>query len=154
MQWKNLIWLVLVPVIGCDAGELAMQGEPVAASSEQTGLDIMERIAGIGKVNPSKYGIRNGCILTSRIRSIRFKDDQIAIVDVGRKKQVIIKLRAECGGIKSEGFIYKSRDGKLCQRFGTFEVIGRSMPCVVDSIEPYVNIEATSKIKKLKFANE
>ena len=148
MQWKNVIWVLLVPAIYGDAVESDIQDEPVAANSEQTTFDIMERVALIGKVNPSKYGIRNGCILKSRIRSIRFKDNQIAIVDVGRKKQVIIRLRAECDGIKSEGFMYKSRDGKLCQRFDTFKVIGRSMPCVIDSIEPYVNIEDTPKIKK------
>ena len=148
MQWKNLIWLFLVPVICCHAVEPAIQRESAAANSKPAKLDIMERIASIGKVSPSKYGIRNGCILEPRIRSIRFKDDQTALVDVGRKKQVLIQLRGKCDGIKSEGFMYESRDGRLCQRFDTFKVIGRSMPCVIDSIEPYVNIEDTPKIKK------
>ena len=148
MQCKNLIWLLLAPVICCDAVELVIQGEPAAANSEPVAFDIMERVASIGKVSPSKYGIRNGCILESRIRSIRFKDDQIAIVDVGRKKQVLIQLRAECDGIKSEGFMYESRNGKLCPRFDSFKVIGRSLPCIIDSIEPYINIEDTPISKK------
>ncbi len=82
MQWKNLIWLLLVPAIYCEAADQTHQGESSAAEREPAALGIMERVASIGNVSPSKYGIRNGCIFLSRIRSIRFKDDQIAIVDV------------------------------------------------------------------------
>jgi hypothetical protein len=103
--------------------------------------NIVDKIHQIEAPDAAKHGIRRGCIAQHRIRNIRFKDDQSAIVDMGRGNKALLRLRRECYGIKREGFKYESRQGKLCEKFARFKVIGRSMDCIVESITPYIDIE-------------
>ena len=104
-------------------------------------VSILERMHAIEGVDPKAYGVRRGCVSLSRIKHIRFQDDQNAIIDLGRGKELLLRLRRECTGIKDKGFEYESRSGQLCARSSYFNVIGRSMHCPLESITPYINIE-------------
>ena len=104
-------------------------------------VSILERMHAIEDVDPKAYGVRRGCVSLSRIKHIRFQDDQNAIIDLGRGKKLLLRLHRECTGIKDKGFEYESRSGQLCAKFAYFNVIGRSMHCTLESITPYVNIE-------------
>ena len=104
-------------------------------------VSILERMHAIEGVDPKAYGVRRGCVSLSRIKHIRFQDDQNAIIDLGRGKKLLLRLHRECTGIKDKGFEYESRSGQLCAKFAYFNVIGRSMHCTLESITPYVNIE-------------
>lgn len=111
------------------------------AGTNDSAKNILDKIHQIEAPDASKYGIRRGCIAQHRIKNIRFKDDQSAIVDMGRGNEALLRLRKECNGIKREGFNYESRRGQLCAKFARFKVIGRSMECIVESITPYIDIE-------------
>ena len=104
-------------------------------------MNILDRMHAIEDVDPKAYGVRRGCVSLSRIKHIRFQDDQNAIIDLGRGKKLLLRLHRECTGIKDKGFEYESRRGQLCAKFAYFNVIGRSMHCTLESITPYVNIE-------------
>ena len=107
----------------------------------QGSVSILDRMHAIEDVDPKAYGVRRGCVSLSRIKHIRFQDDQNAIIDLGRGKKLLLRLHRECTGIKDKGFEYESRGGQLCAKFAHFNVIGRSMHCTLESITPYVNIE-------------
>ncbi|MDA9096189.1 hypothetical protein N9J88_07335 [Porticoccaceae bacterium] len=109
--------------------------------SAEGSASILERMHAIEDVDPKAYGVRRGCVSLSRIKHIRFQDDQNAIIDLGRGKKLLLRLHRECTGIKDKGFEYESRSGQLCAKFAYFNVIGRSMHCTLESITPYVNIE-------------
>ncbi len=120
-----------------DLGAVADDGANAAGNNES----IVDKIHQIDSPDFSKYGIRRGCIAQNRIKNIRFKDDQSAVVEIGRGKRLLLRLHRECSGIKREGFEYQSRQGQLCAKFSRFRVIGRSLDCTVDSITPYIDIE-------------
>lgn len=103
-------------------------------------LKILERVKGIDSVNPSLWGIRNGCISVNKIRSIKFRDDQLAIIDMRGKKQALLRLKKECKGIAAQGFSYQVRGGQLCERFNRLTQAQNGMKCEIDSIEPYVRL--------------
>ena len=109
--------------------------------SAEGSVSILDRMHAIEDVDPKAYGARRGCVSLSRIKHIRFQDDQNAIIDLGRGKKLLLRLHRECTGIKDKGFEYESRSGQLCAKFAYFNVIGRSMHCTLESITPYVNIE-------------
>jgi hypothetical protein len=112
-----------------------------ATDTNNSAKNILDKIYQIEAPDAAKYGIRRGCIAQHRIKNIRFKDDQSAIVDMGRGNKALLRLRRECNGIKREGFEYESRQGELCARFARFKVIGRAVECIVESIAPYIDIE-------------
>ena len=112
-----------------------------ATDTSDSAKNILDKIHQIEAPDASKYGIRRGCIAQHRIKNIRFKDDQSALIDMGRGNKALLRLRRECNGIKREGFKYESRQGKLCEKFARFKVIGRSVECIVESIVPYIDIE-------------
>lgn len=103
--------------------------------------NIIDKINQIDAPDAAKHGIRRGCIAHHRIRHIRFKDDQSAVIDMGRGTKALLRLRKECNGIKREGFEYELRQGQICAKFARFKVIGRSINCTVESITPYIDIE-------------
>ncbi|MBT3671999.1 MAG: hypothetical protein HOM90_10360 [Porticoccaceae bacterium] len=105
---------------------------------------ILERLKGISDLDPSKWGIRNGCVSLMRVKNIRFIDDQSAIIEMRGKKKALLRLRRECPGIKRDGFVHRSRGRQLCARFDQFEVIDMGIPCSIESIEPYVEIASDS----------
>ena len=89
-------------------------------------------------LDPADWGIRNGCISRSRIKNIRFVDDQTAIIDIMGKKKILLTMRKECRGIKKHGYITQVRGNQLCARFDRFEVIDRGAICAVGSLEPFI----------------
>ena len=95
-------------------------------------------------LDPKEFGIRNGCISRSRIKSIRWIDDQSAIVRMMGKKKVLLTLRKECRGIKRHGYISKVKGNQLCERFDRMEVLKFGTLCVVESLEPYIELPDTS----------
>jgi len=99
---------------------------------------VLVKLEQIEEVDPKEWGIRNGCISRSRIRSIRFIDDQSAIVKMMGKKKILLTMRKECNGIAREGFITRVNGNKLCAKFDRFEVIDRGISCAIESFEPYI----------------
>ena len=107
---------------------------------------ILERLKGIDSVNPNHWGIRNGCISVNRIRSIKFRDDQLAIIEMRGKKQALLRLKKECKGIAKQGFSYQVRGGQLCENFNGLTQAQSGMKCDIGSIEPHVRLlEVQSK---------
>lgn len=102
--------------------------------------EILENIQAIDDIEPSQWGIRNGCIYVDKIRNIRFLDDQLAVVYLRGKKRLLLRLSKECRGIKDQGFSYEVRGGQLCPRFDRFTPAKNGIPCEIESIEPYVKL--------------
>ena len=103
-------------------------------------MSIIDRIKAIDSDEHSKWGIGTACIAINRIRSISFLDDQIAIVSLRGKKQLVLKLRKECRGISKTGFSYKARGGQLCPRFDRLTQAQSRMTCEIESIDPYFKL--------------
>ena len=103
-----------------------------------TTSSMLDKLEQIEEVDPKEWGIRNGCISRSRIRSIRFIDDQSAIVKMMGKKKILLTMRKERHGIAREGYITRVNGNKLCAKFDRFEVIDRGMSCAIESFEPYI----------------
>ena len=102
---------------------------------------ILAKIHQISGPDLRAYGIYRGCVPIRRIKNVRFKDDQTAIANLGRDKSVLLRFRKSCPGIKRDGFEYESRQGKICENFTQFIVLGRNMRCTLKSITPYIPIE-------------
>jgi len=145
-------WLMLFASVNSSALEYSIEDESdwglekdaegsLNTKDAEGSVSILERMHAIEGVDPKAYGVRRGCVSLSRIKHIRFQDDQNAIIDLGRGKKLLLRLHRECTGIKDKGFEYESRRGQLCAKFAYFNVIGRSMHCTLESITPYVNIE-------------
>ena len=112
-----------------------------AHSIKEDQPSVVDRMKAIDDVNPKKWGIRKNCLLISSIRSINFRNDQSAIVDIGRGKEVLLRLRRECKGIRSEGFMYTARGPRLCARFDRFELLRSKRICQIESFEPHLVVE-------------
>ena len=104
-------------------------------------LSLTEELRSLDESDLSSFGIRNKCIRRNAIRSISFQDDQIAIINVGRGKEIVLSLRRPCVGIKRNGFIFSPRSNKLCEKFDYFEVMETNMICQIDSIQPHIRLE-------------
>ena len=102
---------------------------------------LIEKLRALDGHRSGNYGIRNNCIKADRIRSIQFEDDQTAIVDVGRSRQVILTLRKKCPGIKQRPYIHRSRLDSLCARYDRFEILESGLQCQVETLEPYMRLE-------------
>ena len=105
-------------------------------------VSLTEELRSLDESDSSSFGINNKCIRRNAIRSIRFQDDQIAIINIGRGKEIVLSLTRPCLGIKRNGFIFSSRSNKLCERFDYFEVMTTNMICQIDSIQPHVRLES------------
>jgi hypothetical protein len=106
----------------------------------ENALSILEQVESIKAIEPSRWGIRNGCISVNRISSIKFRDDQLAIIDVRGKKQVLLRLKQECRGIAKQGFSYQVRGGQLCENFNSLTQAQSGMKCEIGSIQPHVRL--------------
>lgn len=137
---KTCALLLLLPFVG---GAAFAESQAVE-DTESPASSLGERMQAIGQVDSSEWGIRRGCISLSRIRSINFGNDQSAIVDIGRGKEAILRLKRECKGVSSEGFAYKTRGGQLCAKFDSLRLLISKRDCQIESIEPYLKIEDTS----------
>ena len=101
---------------------------------------LIEKLRALDGHRSGNYGIRNNCIKADRIRSIQFEDDQTAIVDMGRRRKVILTLRRECRGISKQGYVQTTRGNRLCAKFDRFEVLQTGMQCEIESLQPYVRL--------------
>ena len=138
MKTCALLWLL--PFIG----GASFAESVVVEDAESPASSLVERIQAIGEVDSSEWGIRRGCISLNRIRSIKFSNDQSAIIDIGRGKEAILRLKRECKGVSSEGFAYKTRGSQLCAKFDSLRLLLSNRDCQIESIEPYLKIEDTS----------
>jgi len=148
-----LLFLLLIMTLNTSAveGEASERNDGSSEKSHQEEsvnknemdeVDVLERLKNISDIDSNDSGIRNGCIALRRIKHIRFVDDQSAIIDMRGNKKALLRLRRECRGIKSEGFLHKARGGNLCVRFDQLEVLNRGMTCSIESIEPYFVVES------------
>ncbi len=112
-----------------------------ALEDQQPDSSLVERMQAIDEVDPAKWGIRKDCISIRNIRNISFQDDQSAIIKVGRGKEVLMRLRRECRGIRYEGFIYQARGSRLCARFDRLKLYKTGITCQIESFEPYIKVE-------------
>lgn len=133
---KLCLPLVLMSAL---AGLTFAEETPVEQEGESS--SVVDRMKAIDEVNPKSWGIRNNCIAVSRIRGINFRDDQSAIVDVGRGKEVLMRLKRECNGIKIEGYMYKPRGIRLCARYDYLTLLRSKRICHIASFEPYLVVE-------------
>jgi hypothetical protein len=129
--------LALMPFVAV-ADQLDQDGferEPNRAES------LMARLGEIDPIDERQWGIRKGCLNASRIKKIKFIDDQSAIVSLRGKKKAILRLRSVCTGIKSQGYMLIRNEAKVCERFSQFQVLGGMSSCRVAAIDPYVELE-------------
>ena len=118
--------------------KLAMLGSTEQPNNGTASLSIIERVRSIQGIDPKKWGIRNGCINSSRIKKIRFLDDQTAMLSLRGKKKALMRLEIVCPGIKRSGF-YRAKDrARLFEGLDRFSVLGGSISCRVGSIDPYL----------------
>lgn len=126
--------------------------EPQAPGAEDTAVEtemsLTDKVKQIGDVDPAQYGIRNGCVSLSRIRSINFIDDQTAIVSMRGRKKILLRLRRECHGIEYNGFVHQTRGQDLCARFDSLRVMRTGTQCQIESLEPYIEVEDPPKEKQ------
>ena len=115
------------------------------AANEKSAIKITtltDQIKSIeNEVDPAAWNIRNGCVTLSRIKRIKFLDDQTALISMRGKKKIILRLKRECPGIRRSGYIHQAAGHNLCTGFDRFSVLGSGYSCRIDSLEPYVNIE-------------
>lgn len=128
---------------------ILLSGAALSEENPATSVDdgsVLEKIKRIDTMKSSQWGLRSGCINVNRIRSIDFRDDQLAIVDMRGNKQLVLMLRRECVGIAEAGFSYQVRGGQLCARFDRLIQAKSGSVCDIESIEPYVKLpESPSK---------
>lgn len=130
------IFLTALSVLFC---ALSWSDEDILSGHENA-LAILERLQEIEAIEPSYWGIRNGCISVNKIRSIQFRNDQLAIIDMRGRKQVLLRLKRECKGIAEQGFSYQVRGGQLCERFNRLTQAQTGLQCEIASIQPYVRL--------------
>ena len=139
----NIVFLTAALLASSSFGE---QIEASKASTSQV-ASLTDQLKSIeDDVNPAAWNIRNGCVTLRRIKRIKFLDDQTALLSMRSrnpdKRQIILKLRHECPGIRRNGYIHQTSGMRLCAGFDRFTVMGSSgYSCRVESIEPYINIE-------------
>ena len=101
---------------------------------------ILDRLKSIDTVEPMDWEIRNGCIDLHKIRAISFRDDQLAIIDLRRQRQAVLKLKRECRGIAQQGFTIETPSGQLCERFTQLTQAKSAISCEIESIEPHIRL--------------
>ena len=117
------------------------QLQPASSNEDMPAkLSIVDRIKSIQSLNAKDWGIRKGCIASSRIRKIKFLDDQTAMLTLRGKKKAILRLGSACPGIKRNGYARINDGIQLCKRFDSFSVLGGTFSCRVASIDPYVEL--------------
>ena len=122
----------------CMASASAWSGDRVESTPNSA---LIEKLRALDEQHLGNYGIRNNCIKADRIRSIQFEDDQTAVIDMGRRRKVILTLRRECRGISKQGYIQRTRGNTLCAKFDRFEVLQTGIQCEIESLQPYVRLD-------------
>ena len=131
LRKRTLLLFVISPAFACAEGY----------DHSYAKLSLTEELRSLDESDSSSFGISNRCIRRNAIKSIRFQDDQIAIIKVGRGKEIVLSLTRPCLGIKRNGFIFSPRSNKLCEKFNYFEVMETNMICQIDSIQPHIRLE-------------
>ena len=93
------------------------------------------------EINPEEWGIRNGCILTRNIERFSYLSPNTAKIEMRDGKTVIMTFRNRCYGLANRGVIYKSTNGRLCARFDSVRVIEYETVCLIESIDPFIDID-------------
>lgn len=128
---KLAFYILLTAFFGPDA-----QSE----SEVSPGSIILNQLRSLDSVEAEDWGIRNGCIALHRIRAISFRDDQVAIINLHRRQQAVLKLKRECRGIAEQGFIIDARSDQLCVRFSRLTQAKSGISCEIEFIQPYVQL--------------
>lgn len=131
----SLVFFLLL----CTASASAWSGDRLELTPNSA---LIEKLQALDGLRSGNYGIRNNCIKADRIRSIQFEDDQTAIIDMGRRRKVILKLRRECRGISKHGYIQTTRGNRLCAKFDRFKVLQTGIQCEIESLQPYVRLDS------------
>lgn len=124
--------IVLLSTLFSPAGHSESKVNPAAL--------ILDQLKAIDAVEPMDWGIRNGCIDLQKIRAISFRDDQLAIIDLRRQRQAVLKLKRECRGIAQQGFTIQTRSDQLCERFTQLIQAKSTISCEIESIEPHIRL--------------
>lgn len=82
------------------------------------------------------WGIVNNCIESHRIRNIRFRDDETAIVRISGGKRILMTLERRCPGIRSRGFLHQTRINRLCAS-DALRVIDTGSVCMIRDFTPF-----------------
>lgn len=90
------------------------------------------------------WGIAGDCIESHRIRNIRFRDDETAIIQVTGGKQVLMTLERRCPGIRSRGFLHQTRINRLCTS-DSLRVIDTGSICMIRDFTPFLEDTADEK---------
>lgn len=85
--------------------------------------------------------IRNGCIANMGIRNVKFTSGSTGVIEVQGNHKLLLTLKRPCPGIRSEGYVHKPINNRFCEG-DMLRVINYGNVCIVDTIRPYVAMEA------------
>lgn len=114
------------------AGSVPSAGESAAA--ESAAEDVVR------EYSPQElraWGIISNCIESHRIRNIRFRDDETAIIRINGGKRVLMTLERRCPGIRSRGFLHQTRINRLCAS-DSLRVIDTGSVCMIRDFTPFL----------------
>lgn len=119
------------------------------ASGAQTELERgAEPEAGIEDIDPTKWGIRNDCVSTRRIRNADVLSSDTVLLTMTGGKKILMHFKKSCRGLKHNGFVYSSRTGKLCARFDSVTVMDTGSICLLEAFEPFLELDIAEPINE------
>lgn len=118
-------------VAGCVV--VAVAGEP---STPEVSTDRPGQEFSIEELRA--WGIVGNCIENHRVRNIRFRDDESAVIHLTGGKKVLMTLERRCPGIRSRGFIHRTRINRLCAT-DTLRVIDTGSMCMIRDFMPLLD---------------
>ncbi len=95
------------------------------------------------ELDPAEWGIHNSCISLNRIRAVRVKSDHVVFLELYGGKKVMMTFTRPCRGLKYNGYIHSTRTKDLCAKFDSIRVIERGNVCLIDSLEPVIELDDT-----------
>lgn len=116
-------------------------GVLVAAAIMSAAAEPLPDVVTFDDVDPALWGIHNGCIAANRIRHVNIVDNQSALIEMTGGKKILMKFKKRCSGIKQHGFVHTSRNNRFCARFDSLRVLETGGLCLVESLEPFVELE-------------
>jgi len=124
-------WFLQVPLLY--AADSVSDNEPLDGSG-----DISE------VVDPTDWGIYNGCISNNRIRAIKVMGVNAAIIELVDGKKVVMQFMGRCRGIRQYGFVYTTKNNLLCMKNHSVRVMETGVHCEVESLKPYLGAGSPS----------
>ena len=118
------------------AGESAA-GESAAAESAAADSAAEDVVREYSPQELRAWGIISNCIESHRIRNIRFRDDETAIIRINGGKRVLMTLERRCPGIRSRGFLHQTRINRLCAS-DSLRVIDTGSVCMIRDFTPFL----------------